>query len=187
MARSWLRRVAVLVPAAALVAGASITPAAADGAADGPAAVLTNSLDLTADSANNVEQSLSSDNITCDLGSVYGGPVNQRTPYVVGEVYGQDFAVGEITCTSLEISKRYSVSVTVYIQAFDGWDWFNVASGSASTSALAGTASAEAIALGQYGAFSSALNKYHRGYVVATTSTGRVYRFPTPTVWFMAA
>lgn len=187
MARSWLRRVAVLVPAVAIVAGVSITPASADGAADGPAAVLTNSLDLTTDGLNNVNQNLKSDNITCDLGSVYGGPINQRTPYVVGEVYGQDFAVGELTCTSLELSKRYSVSVTVFIQAFNGSSWFNVASGSASMTATAGTATAEAIALGQYPAFSAALNKYHRGYVVATTSTGRVYRFPTPTVWFMAA
>lgn len=125
-------------------------------------------------------------NITCDLGSVYGGPVNQRTPYVVGEVYGQDFAVGELTCTSLETNKRYSVTVTVYIQAFDGYGWTNVASGSASMTAVAGTATAEAVALGRYGAFSAALNKYHRGYIVATTSTGRSYGYPTPTVWFMA-
>lgn len=187
MVRTWLRRAAVMAPVIAMTAGLSVTPAAADGAADAPNAILSNTLQLSVDGTNNVNQSLKSDNLTCDLGDVYGGPVNQRTPYVVGEVYGQDFSVGELTCMSLETSKRYSVSVTVYIQAFNGSSWSNVASGSASMNAVAGAATAEAVALGQYGAFSSALNKYHRGYIVATTSTGRVYRFPTPTVWFMAA
>jgi len=147
-------------------------------------AITTTAQEFASDAvANAVQQN---DNLTCSDPTAYGAAVVQATNVVVAEVFGEDAAVAHIECASLTPSVKYTLSGTLYIQAYYSGAWHNVASsGLKGTQSTDGAAALVLTATGKYAPPSSALGAYHRAYVVFATSTGRAPHTPSPSVWYM--
>lgn len=175
------RGIGTAILAGALVTGLAATPAHAN-LGDGPAAVLTNTNDQLA-----AELTPQDPNVTCDA-KAGGRDIVQRTHYVVGEVYGQDFGTVEGECLSLDTARPYSCKLTVTIQYFDGVSWRNTPfTGTRDAAAVRGQcAPVPPVAMGVYPGGSPYLNKYHRARGVLTVSiAGVLPRVSYSPVWFM--
>lgn len=157
-------------------------------AADITAAQLTNTLDQA------VAFSAATDpNVTCDV-EAGGRDLVQRTNYVVGEVYAQDFAEATAECVSLDTARRYSVQLRVTIEYFTATGlttgYWSATPCSAATSASSSSGVAvplPALATCSYPGTSGYLNRYHRAHAVLTTSIpGASVRHAYSPIWFMA-
>jgi hypothetical protein len=163
------------------------TPAFA-AAADITAAELTNSLDQVAAASLRTDP-----NVTCDV-EAGGHEVVQRTNYVVGEVYAQDFGEASGECVSLDTARRYGVTLKVTIEYFTATGLTSgywtatpcTATTSASSTSGAGVP-VPAVTVCTYPGASGYLNRYHRAHAVLTTSiAGASVRDAYSPIWFMA-
>jgi hypothetical protein len=182
LARSYRRLFVALLCAASVAGGFAITSASA--AATDIEAITSTASEFASDTVSNLNQP--NDNLTCTAPVANGAAVVQATNAVVAEVFGEDAAVARIECASLTPSQRYTLSGTLYIQAYYSGGWHNVASsGLTTTGSTEGAAVLVLHAIGTYAPPSAALGAYHRAYAVITSSTGRLYRVLSPTVWYM--
>jgi hypothetical protein len=94
-------------------------------------AITSTASEFASDTASNLNQP--NDNLTCTEPAANGTALVQATNAVVAEVFGEDAAVARIECASLTPSQRYTLSGTLYIQAYYGGAWHNVASSGLTT------------------------------------------------------
>jgi len=176
------RKVAAGATSLALLASLGAA-AAAHAAATDVGAITSNATEFASDTLSNVG---GSDNITCGQPQAYGAAVVQATNAVVAQVFGEDEAVAHIECASLTPAVGYTISGTLYIQAYIGGTWQTVRTGPTVVTASREGAAAQPLTLnGRYDPPDAALGYYHRARVVYRLSTGRVYKITSPSVWFM--
>lgn len=172
---------ALLVMAVVLTASSSIFAGTAGAnVEDGPEAVASNAADLLA--VDDVDA-----DPLCTL-VVSGTFVTQHVHYGFGEVYGSDVGDAAASCTSTNFT-LYTLTVTVSIQYYDGWQWVDIpgTAGSSTSPALMGTGVGNAVGAGMYERNSPYLNHYHRAVGCVSTSRWSYSRCrPSPTIWFMA-
>ena len=148
------------------------------------AAVTTTASEFASDTLSNLNQP--SDNLSCTEPVANGTALVQATNGVVAEVFGEDAAVARLECASLTPSVHYTLYGTLDIQAFYSGGWHTVASsGPQAMNSVEGATALVLHTTGTYAPPSAALGAYHRAFVTYTTSTGRLYRVPSPTVWYM--
>lgn len=175
-------RIALAATALATLGGAGVAASANASPAD-VQAITSNAQEFVSDTLSNVG---GSDNITCSQPATYGSAVLQETNAVVAQLFGEDEAVAHLECASLTPSTRYTITGTLYIQAFIGGAWQTVRTSPTKVTSSTDGAAAQTITLtGTYDPPDPALGYYHRAKVVFTLSTGRVYKVPSPSVWFM--
>jgi len=179
--KHWRLAVAALM---SCMAALTLAPAHAS-LADLSPATLSNVSDMVAAAGDTVQG-----NVTCRA-DVYGGALVQHTNVVAGDVFAQDFAVGQGLCNSLtleQFSATLYVDIEYYDAAYRKWRAVGGTIKSRQASSRAGVLELPPLtSIAKYSTFPNTyLDRYHRGHVQINTSFGKVFHNYTPAIWFMA-
>jgi hypothetical protein len=183
---SMIRKRAMLAMLAALTVGGIAVPLVANADATDTGAIVTEAQDIASATANNAQQVLNDPNTTCNLKAA-GDNVEQRTNFVVGELFTQDLGTATGECVSFNAAS-YSAKVTMNVQAYipvsGVFKWVTFCSTFTSASSVEGVAQPlPAERLCQITAPSIYLNRYHRVQAIITNTRAQTFYDYSP-IWF---